>query len=334
MTRKLVTIRKVLDIKPIPNADNIELAVIGGWQCIIKRGEFKVNDLGLFFEIDSFLPEIEQFEFLRRVSTFKTMETEDGLKSGFRLKSIKLRGQLSQGLLLPLSMFPNIDFSDTKKDYSQELGVLKYEPPISPQLQGIVKGNFPTHLFPKTSQERVQNMNIDDLYEKQFIITEKLHGQSMTIYKHNEDFGVCSRNLDLKESDTNTLWVVTKSLKLNETLNKNIAIQGELCGEGINKNMYNIKGHKFFVFDIYDIDNQTYYSVPDMLKLCEELNLETVPIVCVNNFNGSSMQEIIEYADGKSLIGNSIREGLVCKTPERYLSFKIISNKFLLKKGE
>jgi RNA ligase (TIGR02306 family) len=334
MERKLVTIRKVLDIKPILNADNIELAVIGGWQCIIKKGEFKVNDLGLFFEIDSFLPEIEQFEFLRRGSTFKTMETEEGLKSGFRLKSIKLRGQLSQGLLLPLSMFPDIDFSDTKKDYAHELGVLKYEPPISPQLQGIVKGNFPTHLFPKTSQERVQNINIDDLYEKQFIITEKLHGQSMTIYKNNEDFGVCSRNLDLKESDTNTLWVVANSLKLKEKLNKNVAIQGELCGEGINKNMYNIKVHKIFVFDIYDIDTQTYYSVPEMIEFCKELNLEHVPVLSNNNFNGLTMEQIIKTADGDSVIGKTIREGFVCKTPERDLSFKIISNNFLLKKGE
>jgi RNA ligase (TIGR02306 family) len=335
MTRKLVTIRKVLDLQPIPKADNIELAVIGGWQCVVKKGEFNVGDLGLFFEIDSLVPENDMFEFLRKGNKPKSMITENGdTVNGFKLKTIRLKGQLSQGLLLPLSMFPNIDFNDTKKDYSTEVGVIKYEPPIPTELQGKIKGVFPTEWFPKTNQERVQNIDFESVKEETLIVTEKLHGTSMTVYKYNGVVGVCSRNWELRESEDNTMWKVVNQLKLKEKIKDNIAIQGELIGEGINKNMYNVKGHKWLIFDVYDIDNKNYYTTEQMISFCEELGLDSVPILTRRNFKDFNIQQVIKYAEGQSVIGNCIREGVVCKNLDRTISFKIINNEFLIKKGE
>ena len=89
--RKLVTIRKVSEIKPIPNADNIELALVDGWQVVCKKGEFKQGDLGVYFEIDSFLPaDKTQFAFLLNKGT-KKMIVDNQEVEGIRLKTIRLK---------------------------------------------------------------------------------------------------------------------------------------------------------------------------------------------------------------------------------------------------
>jgi len=109
MERKLATIRKVNEIKPIEGADMIELAIVDGWQCVVKKGEFKPGDPGVYFEIDSYLPIEERYEFLRKSSYKKIPDQLQGQRAeGFRLKTVKLRGQISQGLMLPPGYFPRI----------------------------------------------------------------------------------------------------------------------------------------------------------------------------------------------------------------------------------
>ena len=334
MSRKLVTVRKILKLEKHSNADTLEIANIGGWQIIVKEKIHKLNDLVLFFEIDSFLPPIEVFEFVRSGSTFKKMEVEGEIKEGFRLRTMKLRGTLSQGIILPLSYFPETDFSDTKKCYASELGVIKWEPPISPQLQGVVKGNFPSFI-PKTTQERIQNCSklLEQNEGVTLIKTEKMHGQSMTVYRYEDEIGVCSRNLDLKETDSNVLWQTAKKLNLNNLGISGIAIQGELCGPGINKNMYGFEDFKFLVFDIWNIVDQKYLNREVMDIFCEILKLEQVPNLGKVTLNGS-VEDYLSQADGKSVISKNIREGLVFVEENRKFSFKVISNKWLLKKGE
>jgi RNA ligase (TIGR02306 family) len=138
MIRKLASIRKVKDVKPIEGADVIELILIDGWQCVSKIGQLKKDDLCVYFEIDSFCPEKPEFEFLRK-SSFKTMA--DG-STGFRLKTIRLKEQLSQGLVLPLS---EVNLSDVNEgdDVTEILGIKKYEPPIPACLAGEVRGPVP-----------------------------------------------------------------------------------------------------------------------------------------------------------------------------------------------
>ena len=92
--RKLASIQKIVDLQPIPKADRIEVATIQGWQCVVKKGEFQVGDLCVYFEIDSLLPEKPVFEFMR--------------DRKFRVRTIKLMKCVSMGLILPLSIFESV----------------------------------------------------------------------------------------------------------------------------------------------------------------------------------------------------------------------------------
>ena len=339
--RKLVTIRKVSEIKPIPNADNIELALVDGWQVVCKKGEFKQGDLGVYFEIDSFLPVEERYEFLRK-DCYKVMA--DGT-SGFRLKTIKLRGQLSQGLLLPLNMFPEIKHPELGAEVTELLKVKKYEPPVPINLSGVVKGIFPSFIN-RSDQERIQNL--PDYFERykdvMFEETEKVDGTSVTYYSNEGEFGVCSRNLELKEDTNNTLWKMAEKLDIKQMLQEldmNIAIQGELVGEGIQKNPLKLIGQKYLIYDIYDIDKRRYLTQEERLSLLYKLkpnygNIEHVPITCVGIqvFEVySTMPELLEHAKGSSAFASE-REGLVFKSLElidgNTVSFKVVNNRYLL----
>lgn len=335
MERKLASVQIVSEIRPIEGADAIEVARINNWDVVVKKGEFKTGDFCIYFEIDSFLPIKEEFEFLRK-SSYKKM----GAQEGFRLKTIRLRGQVSQGLLIPIHVKEL--FGDTVyegMDVTELLGVVKYEPPIPAELAGKVRGNFPGFLR-KTDEERVQNLSKEyptwieqDL---DFYVTEKLDGSSATFYLNNDQFGVCSRNLDLEETEGNTFWKVARELQIEEKLReygRNLAIQGELIGEGIQGNPYNIKGHTVRFFNVFDIDSQTYYGLPMFLALFEhQLKLETVPVLTNLTMKlPQTIDECLAFADGKSVLNQNFdREGVVFRTMDRNISFKAISNKFLL----
>ncbi len=209
MERKLVTIRTISNIKPIEGADNIELAFVDGWQVVVKKGEFSIGDYAFYFEIDSFLPtDRPEFAFLKpsngKVTVYNGVE-------GHRLRTIRLRKQLSQGLLVPINPEANIaeTFNPTaeRQDYSAAFGVQKWERPIPAQLIGTVRSTFPTHIIPKTDQERVRNI-IGDLKERilqnpeeAYEVTIKLDGSSMTVYKYGDDIGVLYKTNVISSSD-------------------------------------------------------------------------------------------------------------------------------------
>lgn len=331
--RKLVTIEEIKEIKPIEGADMIEVVRVRDWWVVSKKGEFNVSDACLYFEIDSFLPIKPQYEFLLRGSAPKKMLVDGVKKEGIRLKTIRLRGQLSQGLVLPL---PDGIFGEIGTDVSELLEVIKYEAPIPPELSGKVKGNFPGFI-PKTDEERIQNMS--DILTG-FYASEKLDGTSVTFYKKDGVFGVCSRNLELLEGET-TQWKKAKEIDLHNKLPDNFAIQCELIGEGIQKNPLKINGHEVFAFNVYNIQAGIYLNYTDFVGFCTSLGIKTVPIVSDNFSLPKSVSELLEIAEGKSLLNNeSEREGIVIrpKIEMQYkgsrLSFKAISNKYLLKTGE
>lgn len=333
--RKLVTVKEIKEIKPIDGADRIELAIIDGWQSIIKKGEFKVGEMVLYAEIDSFLPIKEEYEFLRK-SSYKKM----GDKEGFRLRTMKLKGTLSQGLILPMSVLPKGEYK-IGDDVTEILGVTKYEPPIPAQLSGTVKGRFPSFVK-KTNEERIQNFSNEysEFKNHKFFVTEKLDGTSFTSYFRDGEFGVCSRNLDLKRDKEQTHWKVAIENDLEDKLRelgRNLAIQGEIIGEGIQKNRYGLSGHKLFVFNIFDIDNFEYVSKSEKMELIEKLGLESVPVIEVETNLPETVDDILSIAEGKSVLNSKTeREGLVWVSTDsdNRISFKTISNKFLLKGGE
>lgn len=333
MTRKLASIVVIDDLQPIEGADQIEVATVKGWKVVVKKNEFKIGDQAIYCEIDSFLPVRHEFEFLRKTSFRKMRDTE-----GFRLKTIKLRGQISQGLLLPVSILPD-DIYQIGDDVTEQLGIIKYEPPIPASLVGIAKGQFPSFI-PKTDEERIQNLTeqFDALKAHRYYISEKLDGSSVTYYLRNGHFGVCSRNLELLASTDNTLWKLAHENKLADkliSLNRNIALQGELIGEGIQGNPYKLTGQSVRFFYIVDIDNHRYLPMDEFFLLMEALELETVPLLAVNVELPETIDEILALADGVAELSppnkQVAREGLVFRNADRTVSFKAISNKFLLK---
>ena len=342
--RKLATVRVIDSIEPIPGADAIEVATVGGWKIVVKKGEFKVKDFAVYIEIDSWVPHaLAPF-----LSKGQPPRVYEGIE-GQRLKTVKLRGQVSQGLLLPLSVLPaptdGVYFPEDGADCSETLGIVKYEPPVSAQLQGVARGNFPSFIR-KTEQERVQNIRIKSThFFNDYEITEKLDGSSMTLYFKDGVMGVCSRNLDLVEVEGNTFWkVARKQTMLNiATSTPNIAFQGELIGPSVQGNRYGLTDHEFYVFDIFNIDTQTYMSSEDRIKACEMLGLKHVPVLTPKDLSefvwdrSPTIEELLKMADGQSVLNpKTIREGLVFKHKvfPTDISFKVISNKFLLKNDE
>jgi len=225
-------------------------------------------------------------------------------------------------------------------DVTELLGIVKYDPPLPPELQGVARGNFPTFI-PKTDEERIQNLSV--AYENwktnptlNWYESEKLNGTSTTYYLNDGEFGACSRNLDLELNEDIAIWKMARELKLEESLRsmgKNLAVQGELIGEGIQGNPYKLKDKQFRAFKIFDIDTQIYYGLPMFLATSEHaLKIDTVPILNMGMQLPDTIDEILENANGKSVLNDkSNREGSVFNSLDGTLSFKVISNYFLLK---
>lgn len=345
--RKLASIKKIDEIRPIEGADAIECAVLGGWTVVTKKGEYRAGDLAVYCEIDAFIPHgLAPF-----LSKGQPPREYNGVK-GERLRSIKLRGQLSQGLLIRVGdRFDDVVVLSAENatpykegdDVTEALGIQKYEPPVPACLAGEAKALFPGFI-PKTDQERIQNLTEELKFwqERNFTweVTEKLDGSSMTVYVRDGEAGVCSRNLELRQTENNSLWKVAVRDQLIEKIRStglNLALQGELVGEGIQCNRYGFSGQKFFVFDVYDIDAGRYYTPALRQKLCKELNIDHVPVIGVERkLTSDTVDSLLAQAEGKNQYGSRSceREGLVFKCVETEASFKCISNKFLLKGGE
>ena len=338
--RKLVTVRQIDEIHPIEGADAIVRARIGGWDVVVKKDEFTEGGLCVYFEIDSFLPESDyRYQFL--MDRGKIMWNGH---HGARLKTIKLRGQISQGLALPANDFPEVEQAyngiPQDQDFSELLNVLKWEPIIPAQLAGQMRGNFP-HFLCKTDQERAQNM-VRDIFEKarEYEVTTKLEGSSMTVYMHEGRFGVCSRNIDLKtDNDGNAFVSLAKKIGLDEHLPDGFAIQGELMGPGVQGNIEGFNEPKFFVFDVYNIADQKYLRTHDrvnfVLDLKEKgLEIDHVPVIAhasLEKLGIETIDDLLAYADGPS-INFKYREGVVFKDlDDPNFTFKAISNKYLMK---
>ena len=344
--RKLAKIKKIDEINPIEGADRIEVASIGGWEVVVAKDVgHEEGDKVVYCEIDSFLPIEPEFEFLRD-SSYKKMP--DG-SEGFRLKTIRMRGQRSQGLIIPLNDAKEIakrkgTFKDVNwekgENVTKALGIKKYEKPIPPQLSGKMKGGFPSFII-KTNAERIQNLTDDFSYLNDTLfweVSEKLDGTSTTYYLKDGEFGVCSRNIDLLETEENTLWQVARQLEIEKKLRSNwmvneipIAIQGELIGPKIQGNKYNLKKHTLRIFNSFNIDKFEHNNPGITRFICDILDLKYVPVIekyfQLNIQSIDDIKKLIKDADGKSKLNPDIqREGLVYQCYSGQKRFKVISN--------
>lgn len=360
--RKLATIRKIDNLLPIEGADLIVTAVIGGWTVVVKKNEFQVGDLCVYFEIDSFLPDGNS-AWQHLVEKHPRMFEGN---RGHRLKTVRLRGQLSQGFAAPVSTFfeafPGSTFDEGQEfsefffegaDLSDFLNIKKFELPIPAELAGQVGGNFPGFI-PKTDQERCQNISNDIFVvneDSRYEVTMKMDGTSFTGFVMDGVPGVCGRNWELKineDNATNSLVRMYVDSGLQAALlafGKNLAVQGELMGPGIQQNRESLTAHKLFVFDMYDIDAKAYLTPEQRHAVLTELwNLglsrdmvEHAPVlsmgVTMSELGITNVQELLKFAEGASY-HHAVREGLVFKRVDGGFSFKAISNLFLLKEKD
>ena len=349
--RKLATIQKIKEVRPIEGADAIEHYRVLGWWVVGKKGEFKVGDLVVYIEIDSWIPhELAPF-----LSKGREPREYNGVK-GERLRTVKLRGAVSQGLLLPVQEVEGTPFITgyflddgigtmviiaEGDEVTEALGIQKWEAPIPAQMSGKMVGYFPNWAN-KTDQERCQNIwdDIEQRLDEPFEVTTKLDGSSASYGISPEgDYVVCSRNISLKtRQEDNTFVDVGKALdieqKMRDVLKTPIMISGELCGEGIQGNKEKIKGHRFFVFDIFLPSANKYLDPQARKQVCDSIGLEHVPVleekITLRELGIISLEDLLAYADGPSLNAKS-REGVVFKSHVENFSFKAISNKWLLK---
>jgi len=269
----------------------------------------------------------------------------------FRIKTAKMRGQISQGIAFPLDVLEDRETLEIEEglDVTEYMGVIKYEPPIPVHMSGEVKGAFPSFI-PKTDETRIQS--VPDLLTRPenagstCYVAEKLDGTSATYYLKDGEFGVCSRNLELRENQKNIHWLVARQLGIEEklrTVGQNIAIQGELIGPGIQKNKYKLQTHEVRLFNIFDIDRYVYLDYADFMAQAEVMELPTVPILDAEYRLGQDdVNDLVALSEAKSVLNNKAhREGIVIRPhveahdPEvGRLTFKVINPRFLLKYDE
>ena len=380
--RKLAYITVIDEIKPIPNADKIELARVGGWQVVVSKADnYKVGDKVIYIEIDSRVPsDKECFAFLQ--------------DRKYKVKSIKLRGQVSQGLIMPLSILPNKEY-ELYDDVTDILGIKKIEndfkqPPESkemrlrgahpklyrkPWFKKLMKYNWFRKfafkfLIPKkkksgwpawivkTDEERIQNMLWVLENKAPMIVTEKLDGTSSTYSIHKEKgkwkFYVCSRNVVQDTPDKkcyyedlgNVYWEMAYKYNIEKLLKiladkyeakEYVTLQGETIGEGIQQNKYKLEGRDIYFFNLI-VDGNKIDSVEAAAVLKEVHNkgfdspiFKWVPIIETNYRLPDDFEELMAYSTGKSVLKDTLREGYVFRNYDENISFKCVSNDFLLK---
>lgn len=344
--RKLASVQKIEDIIPIEGADRIELVKILGWQCVAKKGEFKKGDICVYFEIDSFLPIDERYEFLRNSSYKKS----DILGEGFRIKTAKMRGKISQGLALPIDEFPEIPYHKVGTDVSEILGVRKWEIAERASTGGTIVGNLPWFI-PHTDETRIQNVpNIIDEFDIPYYITTKMDGSSHSV--GIDEYGqvyVTGHNYVYADDGKCDFYEFVKKHGIIDKIRqayvdlglKTLVVQGEFCGEGIQKNRLKLNKPEWYVFDVRF--SQQRVDMKELIGFCNHYKLTMVPF----EEEGDSLKEkyptatdLLERANGQYPNGGP-KEGIVIRptwpvyseTLGTDLSMKVINNKYLLKNG-
>lgn len=382
--RVLARVAQIQKLIEIPGANNIELAIIDGWQVVVGKGSHKPNDFVVYFEIDSLLPLSEPaFVDLGKRVFSKLLFTIDG-EHYVRIKTAKMMKQLSQGYVASLQEL-RIDPQQIHlgQDLTEFLGILKYESSEERSLNnagslacGTKRGlPFPSFI-PKTDQNRIQNIQFryDEavLYGEMFEKTYKLDGSSLTAWMKDGVVGVASRNVSFRmqpenrgikaiandvhkcirkhgflgflknfklrtqiEADVNAFTQMAKNSGVFSALaklNRNIAFQGEMVSPSIQKNFEGVDSNQLYIYDVYDIDAKRYLLPQERLDLLNAFSLKGVPsegFVILPE----TVADAIEDADGPSGLNGKYREGFVYKSLTRDFSFKVISNKYLLKEA-
>ena len=345
MSRKLASIQRIWKIEPIEGADRIELAHVLGWQCVVNKGQFQPMDTAVYFEIDSFLPIRPEFEFMRKTS----YKNSDILGEGFRLRTLTFRGQISQGLLLPVDQFSELEGElEIGTDVTEQLGVKKWEIEERATTGGTVIGTLPRDI-PHTDETRVQENPelIQAFAGLEYYISTKMDGSSHSIGIDEDGFHVTGHNYEYKDDGNSSFYNMVKERGYQERMEAfaaensltTLTIQGELCAPGIQQNRLKLARPEWYVFTVRE--NGKRVGLKRMREVCKALELTTVPIEEVDTDLPSkypTVEALLKRADGNYPNGGK-KEGIVIRTTEpvfcplisALLSMKVVSNKYLLK---
>lgn len=335
MQRKLASIQQIRHVRPIDGADNIEVVGVLGWECVAKKGEFQEGDPCVYFEIDSLLPEEPRYEFLMSSSYRKDL-------GRFRLRTARFRKQLSQGLALPLSMFPEVGSLPVGSDLTEILNVEKYEPPIPANIAGSARAfSWP---LAKTDEPRIQQDEglMEPLVGKPYYMSLKLDGTSCTfvIDPNDGEYHVCGRNYSYVRAEGHSFWGVSDRYDIERSLRSlggHLALQGEIVGPGIQNNKMGLGSVDFYVFNVVDLRNRRRLLLDDALSVCGIMGLNFVPILERGESFSYDVRQLLDRAKGKyrehfpGAKKDQEREGIVVRSMCGSVSFKAISNDFLLK---
>lgn len=345
MSRKLASIQEISSLEPIEGADRIELAHVLGWQCVVNKGQFNPGDLAVYFEIDSYLPIRDEFEFLRK-NCYKNTNL---MGEGFKLRTMNFRGQISQGLCLPVTVFPEIPVdAEIGTDVTDLLGVRKWEIEEVATTGGNVIGTLPYDV-PHTDETRVQENPelIQAFAGLEYYISTKMDGSSHSISLDEEGFHVTGHNYEYKNDGTSDFYNLVNARGYRERMEKymlehglkTLTIQGEFCAPGIQKNRLKLAKPEWYVFTVR-VDGKRV-GLNRMLEVCEALGMPTVPIEKVDTDLPShypTVEALLARADGDYPKGGK-KEGIVIRPTEPVycplisasLSMKVVNNKYLLK---
>jgi RNA ligase (TIGR02306 family) len=328
---KLASIQIITDIRPIEGADRIEAATVLGYQTVIKKGEFQPGDRCVWHEPDTVTADRPEYEFLRA--------------HGFRLKVSRFKGQVSQGLALPLTILPPGDYP-LGDDVTELIGIHKYEKPHPPSLADVAKGAFPSWI-PRTDEPNLRSFPaaLDEFTGRECVITQKVDGTSATFYLRDGEFGVCTRNLELLDHPDSKFWRVAHEHRIREalaTLDGDYALQGEMHGEGIQGNHLGVEGVEVAAFDLFDITAHTFAGHEGLAEFCEANNVPMVREVWRGEFR-FTLPELVELASAQEYSSSRPAEGIVIRPVEEArslvldsgrLSAKVLSEHYALKHGE
>jgi RNA ligase (TIGR02306 family) len=334
--RRLVTRETIADIRAIVDADAIEAVVVRGWTVVAKKGEFAVGDACVYIEIDAALPLAdERFTFLEPRGA-KTLG--DGTKVHV-LKTARMRGVYSQGLALPIASFPEVGTANPDDDLASLLGIEKYEPPVPASMEAEVVGAFPTSLARKTDAERAQNLG--DVWPVlvaagPWIATEKLDGTSVTVINDSGVVRVCGRNWELVDGP-NLYWRIVRAAGVLEHLAPGEVLQAEIYGEGVQANPLKVRGTHLGVFGFFlGRESVPHAQWPDWVAALavpryDELTLAATIENAVAEIDGIASK--VNPTRGAEGVVWARESGEPMNELDGRSSFKVISNKYLLKHG-
>lgn len=311
--KNLATIQQIKSIRPHTNSDNLELAEVLGWQVVVKKNEFKVDDLCVYICTDTVLPEKPEFEFLRN--------------KHFRIKPIRLRGQSSNGICFPLDILGEIARNVfEKQDVTDILNVIHYEKPVPAQLAGQAVGHIPGFII-ITDEDNLRSYPnaLTELRLESYYITRKDDGSSGTYFIKNGEFGVCSRRIHLKEDPNNGFWKMAHKYNIEAALQKHfgdvpVALQGEVVGPGVQSNPLGLKELELHIFNLFNIFERSYYSYNELNEFCEEYNIPTVTLVEEGFKFEYTLEQLIAIANELKYPNGKPAEGIVLRSKVPFFS--------------